>query len=929
LLESRASYFQVAFIGTRDKGREMVRANQLEGIISETSKAQLQQMGDKFYIKEALALPPGKIFISGINLYKENGAIYTPHLPSIMAALPVYGQQSQVIGILQVYMDLSPTFNNLKALAGQHTSLYLTNNLGDYLIHPQSGKSFGFELGKRWLLQHDFPQGNALLSGTTSSLQAEEAYTSEKEPVLLNLERIYIFNDHDRFLILGMSSPHSIILAGIKEIRNNSFTITLLICLGGILLTLIFSRFLIQPLQQITHAVSQFAYSKETIMLPQNRSDEIGVLAKTFNAMSLQLKNQIQELEYKEESISAIIETTIEAILIFNVEGIIEKCNKAAEEIFGFAAAELLGKNIQLILTNLSSPIEKVVGIGRETTAKCKDGSMIYVYMALSEFKVDTETKYTAIIHDITARKQVEAELIIAKQCAEEANKAKDEFLSVMSHEIRTPMNAVIGMTKLLLQNEPSKKQLPIIHTLQFSAANLMSLINDILDYSKIQAGKIEFEKVDFNLAELLNKITLSYQPKADEKGLILIQELETDVPQMVKGDSVRLYQILNNLVANAVKFTEKGNITIHTYRIKKEDTKKLHLVFEIEDTGIGIAPDRMAAIFDRFTQGSSDTTRKYGGSGLGLAITKNLVELQGGTIELETTFGVGSTFKVYLHFEHSSATVYVQSTHMTPAVSVSSVRGLRILYIEDVPYNQFLIENYVEKWEIQLDIASSGAEGIVKARQNTYDLILMDIQMPEMDGYQATAQIRTFNKITPIIAITALVSDQAKGKILECGMNDYILKPVDQDELLQKIAVYTSAAALPEKSGKKITTNKLNNQLPFFTALEEAYDHDTVKIKKALQMIKGEFIIYKEKFLYAIQQQNLNEFGSNYHKIKPHIQLLQLDNLDKQLAMYKTANKTLSEAEILKICQALTTSFDKLIEAIHERINSTNEQMV
>lgn len=930
LLESRPAYFQAAFIGMPDKGREMIRTDQLEGIITQIPSGKLQQMGDKFYFKEVIALPPGKIFISNISLYKENGTIYKPHLPAMMAALPIYGTKSQILGVLQVYLNVTNTFNSLNALAGQNTTLFLANNLGDYLMHPEGSKTFGFELGKRWLLQDDFPQGKELLSGSTSQLQAEEVYSGAGEPVLLNLERIYIFNDHERFLILGMSSPYSTILAGIYKIRNSSFTVTLLICLGGIMLTLVFSRFLIQPLQQITQAVSEFAHNKENIVLPQNRQDEIGVLAKTFNEMALQLKTQIHELEYKEQSISAIIETTIEAILIFNEQGIIEKFNKSAERIFGYSSEEITGQNIDLILSHLKEPISSLIGTGRETTARRKDGTIIHVYLALSEFKVESEVKYTGIIHDITARKQVEEELIIAKQSAEEANIAKDEFLSVMSHEIRTPMNAVIGMSKLLLQNEPSKKQIPIIHTLQFSAANLMSLINDILDYSKIQAGKVEFEKVDVDLIELLNKIHMSYQPKADEKGLKLMLDFADDVPEMIKGDPVRLYQIFNNLVGNAVKFTEQGEIYIRIRQNSLGDESKENLVFEITDTGIGIAPDRIKTIFDRFTQGSSDTTRKYGGSGLGLAITKNLVELQGGSIELDTDLGKGSIFRVYLNFDKAStATGRMQAIPVTLSKATQQVEGLRILYVEDVAYNQFLIENYASKWKIQVDMASGGLEGIAKARQNHYDLILMDIQMPEMDGYQTTTQIRMFNRTIPIIAVTALVSDQAKIKLIECGMNDYVLKPVDQDELLMKIIAYTSQAAFSLTNTVKIQPNShtTHSEDLVFSGLEEAYDYDTAKIRKALQMIKSEFVNYKEKFHQALLQKNTAEFAASYHKIKPHIQLLHLQHLDSLLTAYKKFDTSNTQEELLASNQRLSASFEIIIQAIQEKIAAVDKQ--
>ncbi|WP_051359802.1 response regulator [Adhaeribacter aquaticus] len=928
LLESRPAYLQVSLIGAGSSKREIIRTDQVNGKINEVPVPQLGTLEGTLFFNEVPDLTPNRVFISNLSLFRKKGELSFPLTPVIKASLPVYDANQEIVGVLLITLDLTPTFKNLQSLLDHENTLYLTNNTGDYLIHPEPDKVFGFEKGQRFLLQNEFPQSTEVIYGGKSSFQFDEALQGNQEPVLLNLERVYIFQDQERFLVLGISTPYSSLLAGLKQVRNTSLLITLVICIGSIVLTLVFSRFLIRPLQYITTAVSDFAAGKSTLKVTQNRSDEIGVLAQAFSQMADQIQDQIQELAYKERGIRAIIETTIEAIIILDKQGRVEKFNPAATSIFGYQAAQIVGKPISTIL---NSPAENqlwngdgtgsylnFIGQGRETTAVREDGKQIHIYLSLSSFDAGDEIKYTAIIHDITARKQVEEELLQAKQLAEEANIAKDDFLSVMSHEIRTPMNAVIGMSRLLLQNKPGAHQLPIINTLRFSADNLMSLINDILDYSKIQAGKIEFEEVDFNLKELLDKITLSHQAKCQEKGIQLYCQVAAQVPDRVKGDSVRLYQILNNLIGNAVKFTESGTVTVNVFPDGELPGYIYNLCFEIADTGIGIAPDSQAYIFERFTQGSSDTTRKYGGSGLGLAITKNLVELQGGEISLDSTLGKGSVFKVYLSFKPASAMPVMRKTYNQE--TSSQLRGLQVLYVEDVAFNQFLIQNYLAKSGIELDLADSGLKAIAKVTEKKYDLILMDIQMPEMDGFQATQEIRKLDKNVPILALTALVSDKAKARMQEVGLNDYLLKPVEQEDLLNKIAAYTVKEIFAPQEKQKVEKVAKRVGIINYQTLEEAYDHDPVKIEKALLLIQGEMMQYRHLFREALAENNKDLFKSSFHKIKPHLQLLQLEVLTTNLAAVKLyLLEGQGDQEMLG--QELEVNFERLLEEIKERL--------
>ncbi|MFV1883011.1 MAG: ATP-binding protein [Balneola sp.] len=425
------------------------------------------------------------------------------------------------------------------------------------------------------------------------------------------------------------------------------------------------------------------------------------------------------------------------------------------------------------------------------------------IFNTFSEYKEAAEVK---TIELLDTEKELNKELSVnqdrlkknikeleeARQALEQSTKAKSEFLATMSHEIRTPMNAIMGMTHLLQKDDPREDQLEALSILDFSGKTLLTLIDDVLDFSKIEAGRLEMESIEFDLGRLVNTIIESFKVMAKNKGLELKSEMGPGVQNFLIGDPSRLTQILNNLISNALKFTEKGEVELLVMQTDDWE-KKVRIEFSVSDTGIGIPKERMLTIFESFTQASGSTKRLYGGTGLGLTISKQLTELQGGKLWLDSEEGQGSTFYVALEFGKGEGKELSDAKASKAFGNTQALKGKHILLAEDNLVNQKVMKRFLERWEVNMTIVDNGKQAVEALKKTSFDLVLMDLQMPKMDGYEATTKIRALSdpsrREVPIVALTAAALQEVKEKVYASGMNDFVTKPFNPVELQQKLA--------------------------------------------------------------------------------------------------------------------------------------------
>ena len=562
--------------------------------------------------------------------------------------------------------------------------------------------------------------------------------------------------------------------------------------------------------------------SKTEIQEQKEQKDE---LEKAVLTRTVELQKANKELEEKHHELlltkekllteysRSLIEASLDPLITINADGKITDMNKAFASITEVPHENLVGTDFSRYFTDPQKAREiqdEVFSKGFVTNYPLTiiDGEPTAVLFNGSVYKDENKKVLGAVLvaRDITEQKKVEQEFMEARifaemattiaedakdkaeaatQIAEDAVKSKQQFSSNMSHEIRTPMNAIIGFTKVMLKTELSAKQKEYLSAIKMSGDALIVLINDILDLAKVDAGKMTFEQTRFKLSQSISAMLHLFEAKIQEKNLELVKEYDANIPEVLVGDPVRLHQIILNLVSNAVKFTSEGRITV-SVRLLKEDEESATIEFAVADTGIGIMANKLEKIFENFQQASSATARLFGGTGLGLAISKKLVEQQGGSIRVESELDKGAVFSFTLTFKKTTDNSELESIFTEQD---TEAHNIKVLVVEDMALNQLLMKTLLDDFGFERDIADNGRIAIEKLKTNSYDIILMDLHMPEMNGFEATEFIRSqLHSKIPIIALTADVTTVDLAKCKAVGMNDYIAKPVDERLLYSKI---------------------------------------------------------------------------------------------------------------------------------------------
>jgi len=569
---------------------------------------------------------------------------------------------------------------------------------------------------------------------------------------------------------------------------------------------------LIEEVRKLTAQRQSF-----TIDMLAYRKDKQEIWLSVYNTVVLDEKGNVdaeveiiiditdkKKAEEELQVLSLVASKTNTGVNIQDDEGITTWINHSLEKLTGYELSELKGHQLGDILSG-NFYDQELISTSRdksrnnqsytiEVLAEKKDKSPIWLSVSNtpilnSKGKVERQID---LISDITQRKQVEKEMIEAKEQALKLSQAKEMFLSVMSHEIRTPLNAVIGMTHLLLDNDPKISQIDDLNILKFSGENLLHIINDILDFTKIETGKMELEIFPFSLKTLANDIINSLQVNVKKNGNRLNLVFDPLIPAQLSGDKNRLYQILMNFLGNAIKFTEKGIVSLKINQLEERATTSV-IRFEIEDNGIGIPKDKQSYIFETFTQAKTDISRKYGGTGLGLAITKKLLNMFNSEITVDSVEGEGTIFSFDIVFAKASETF----ASLGKDTEMSVFQGKKILVVDDNEINILIAKRILSKWGLEIDSALNGYEAIDKIMASRYDLIFMDIKMPGIDGFETTGIVRDINdsyyKEVPIIALTASTLKNDHFKFVECGMNGHILKPFNPEEIKKLLSDFLS----------------------------------------------------------------------------------------------------------------------------------------
>lgn len=607
-------------------------------------------------------------------------------------------------------------------------------------------------------------------------------------------------------------------------------------------------------------------------------------------------------IKTSEEKYRGVIENMELGLIEMDLEGRIVSAYDQFCKMLGYNLGELLGRKLIDFVTDEGSrkileeqEIKRKQGEFGVYEVQLRTSTSEIVWMIISGapvFNQYREVSGSLAVHfDITHRKEIEAELKAARTKAEHSLKSKELFLANISHEIRTPMNAIIGMSRLLSSTILDTTQQDYLKAIRTSSDGLLVIINDVLDMSKIESGKFTTEEIPFDLRRLVTDLERALAYKAEEKGIFFETRVDDRLHDTHIGDPTRINQVMVNLVSNAVKFTESGGVTFEV-NLAQSLAGKDAICFAVTDTGVGIEKDKLGTIFENFTQADETISRKFGGTGLGLAICKELVNIFGGQLEVESEPGKGSTFSFTITLDHG------EKEHMATDAPIEDqlLDGCRVLLVEDNELNRFLAITILKKWNAVVDVANNGLIAVQKVKDNDYDIILMDMQMPELDGVGATKVIRNeLNREVPIIALTANAIKGERDKCINAGMNDYVSKPFEPAELYGAIV--------------RLTKGKLNKEefLPMGDAprfslskLKEIYRDNEEEMLETVQIFISQMRVDVEEISRKAAEGDREGVQDLAHKMRPNFELFQIKEVVEDMQFLELNARKVQSEEIL-----------------------------
>ncbi len=834
MLSSKRLYAQIRYIGISDQGRELVNVQRNNKGIHRAPISRMERVGKLDFFTSTLKVSLGDVYFSPVHPQAVSGNAVSgnavePVKKIVHVTTPIFDAATGLpFGLVEISVDFGAFLKGFIEKDLAQFSVYLANENGDLLSYPGNTSHSGEQQINLHSLQQSFPELVPLIEqgiNTQAFNRLDDAYGKTRASYFRQLSFSQYGNSHPLLLLLQHKKGTT--GAELETFRNRSLILGVSLALVALALAVLASRRVTQPLTQMTDAVQRYEQTGKLDSLPTESSDEIGVLARSFHNLlsriNTSLKAQEQSAQRAEESsnrLQAILDSAVDSIITINHKGHILSFNTAAEEMFGYKEVDVCNHPINLLIPEKSSEEHldyldsyldsSNIGIGRELTGQHKNGLQFPIHLATSEVKNHQGRIFTCLIRDITNSKKVERHLIEAKEEAESAARYKSEFLASMSHEIRTPMNGVLGMLGLLLRSELKQDQYHHASLAQTSAESLLTLINDILDFSKIEAGKLDLELLDFNLRSSIDEFAESMGHKAQEKGLELVLDVTHIHQSMVKGDPGRIRQVLTNLVSNAIKFTDQGEIVIRAALTdEKGDVLRLHC--SVQDTGIGIKENKMNSLFESFTQVDASTTRKYGGTGLGLAISKQLCELMGGQIYASSIAGKGSCFEFDILLQSSA-----QSHLVMPEVDINDVP---ILIVDDNATNREVLRGQLLHWGAQVTEAAGAQialslmeKQLLDSSNPRFTVILLDMQMPEIDGGELGNIIRADNRFddSKLIMMTSMSQRGDAKRFAQLGFDGYFPKPATTSDLFDALSVAIAGGDVLAQAKPLITSHYL-----------------------------------------------------------------------------------------------------------------------